>query len=105
MKPRVANQSRARLRSAKVVEHTVAGARRRVRKRERNPVNWILRPNELHERSLRLPLVSWCYLGATVMFFLSCSPLFLAVLCPLISVVPFLFVRTLEDLRPSQLSS
>ena len=61
--------------------------------RERNPANWMLKPNELHERSLHLPLCVAS--GATScdchVFFLLLSSLSLAVLCPSVSaVLPYL---------------
>ena len=61
--------------------------------RERNPANWMLKPNELHERSLHLPLCVAS--GATScdchVVFLLLSSLSLAVLCPSVSaVLPYL---------------
>jgi hypothetical protein len=53
-----------------------SGRERQDDSRERNPVNWILRPNELHERSLHLPsLCRGATLRATVVCFSlsSCS--------------------------------
>jgi hypothetical protein len=82
-----------------------SGRERQDDSRERNPVNWILRPNELHERSLRLPFCVVVLLRATVVCFFSLAlSLFLPVSYPLDLCCPSLFVLSLESLPIPQLS-